>query len=93
MILSRKIKLSPTKEQKIVLTQMLHACKFIYNSTLYEVYETLSDRAIITVKETFNHKISFKQKEVSKGNEKYLRYFSKSLKDNEDFNFRLNYLR
>ena len=87
MILSRKIKLSPNKQQKIVLTQMLHACKFIYNSTLYEVYETISDKVLITVKETFDHKLSYKQKEVSKGNEKYLRYFSKSLKDNEDFNF------
>lgn len=37
MILSRKIKLSPTKEQKIIINQMLHATKFIYNKTLFEV--------------------------------------------------------
>ena len=87
MILSRKIKLSPTKEQKLIINQMLHATKFIYNKTLYEVMNNLSEEISIVVSEKSDKTISYRERIVKKGNEKYLRYYAKNLKSNEEFPF------
>ena len=87
MILARKIKLSPTKEQKLILIQMLHATKFIFNKALYEVKDSLSEETSIIVSEKSNNTISYRERTVKKGNEKYIRYYTKNLKSNPEYPF------